>query len=459
MTQPPPAAPSPEPPGAFDTPTRPHATVGDDPDRPALTPARVASLAVLCTLAVVLGVTFYKVVAPFLVPLFLAAVVAVLVRPWFMRLRRRLNRRTRLAAALITTAALLLVLLPAAGAGAAAVSQAVDLSATARRTVRDLEAADRRGDDYRRPLARTARRALSLPAPAGLIDPSAPAPDFAHLTGEDGEELPDVRREQLEEQYFGGDLVGRLVRTLPAEWADLKAALVAGGERLPAASAVPVGFGLAAGFLSSAVELVIALGMFAIGLYYFLCDGPQLLRAARELVPVRDDYQTQLLDRFDTVLRAVVLSTFLAALAQGVLTSLALQLCGFGHFFILAVVATLASLVPLLGAWLVWGPFAVWLFVHGDWISGTLLVAFGLGVIGTLDNVIRTVMLNTDAKLHPLLAFVCVLGGLKVMGLWGVFVGPVVASCLHTLLGIVNSELKSLPTIGGRGGPAADPAA
>ena len=76
------------------------------------------------------------------------------------------------------------------------------------------------------------------------------------------------------------------------------------------------------------------------------------------------------------------------------------------------------------------------------WSAG-LLTAFGLGVVGTLDNVIRTVVLNNDAKLHPLLAFVCVLGGLKVMGLWGVFVGPVVAACLHTLLEIFNSELRA----------------
>ena len=64
-------------------------------------------------------------------------------------------------------------------------------------------------------------------------------------------------------------------------------------------------------------------------------------------------------------------------------------------------------------------------------------------MVGTLDNVIRTWVLNNDAKLHPLLAFVCVLGGLKVMGLWGVFVGPVVAACLHTLLEIFNGELRA----------------
>jgi hypothetical protein len=61
-----------------------------------------------------------------------------------------------------------------------------------------------------------------------------------------------------------------------------------------------------------------------------------------------------------------------------------------------------------------------------------------------LDNVIRTYVLNSDAKLHPLLAFVSVLGGLQSMGLWGVFIGPIIASCLHALVQIFNTELQEL---------------
>ena len=79
------------------------------------------------------------------------------------------------------------------------------------------------------------------------------------------------------------------------------------------------------------------------------------------------------------MLRAVVLSTFLAATAQGLLTAIALQLCGLGHFFLFAAAATLASLVPLAGTWLVWGPCAIWLFAQGHVWSGGLLTAFGAG--------------------------------------------------------------------------------
>jgi hypothetical protein len=75
------------------------------------------------------------------------------------------------------------------------------------------------------------------------------------------------------------------------------------------------------------------------------------------------------------------------------------------------------------------------------------LAIFGVVVIGMMDNFIRTIILKNDAKLHPLLAFVSVLGGLQALGLWGVFIGPTVAACLYALIKIFNVELKSLSEI------------
>jgi predicted PurR-regulated permease PerM len=137
----------------------------------------------------------------------------------------------------------------------------------------------------------------------------------------------------------------------------------------------------------------------------------------------------------------VVTATFLAAIAQGFATSLALQFFGFGHFFLFFTVGTLTSMIPMLGTWIVWGPCAVWLAWQGHWVQAGVLATFGIVVIGMLDNVIRTYILHSDVRLHPLLAFVSVLGGLQALGLWGVFIGPIVASCLHALVQIFNTEL------------------
>jgi hypothetical protein len=86
--------------------------------------------------------------------------------------------------------------------------------------------------------------------------------------------------------------------------------------------------------------------------------------------------------------------------------------------------------------------------IEGNWGAAIFVAAFCLIVVGFLDNVIRTWVLKSDTSLHPLLAFVSVLGGLQVMGLWGVFIGPIVACCLHSLIEIFNTELKAATDLG-----------
>jgi predicted PurR-regulated permease PerM len=181
-----------------------------------------------------------------------------------------------------------------------------------------------------------------------------------------------------------------------------------------------------------------------LALYYFLADGPGLLAAAEALIPIEHAHQRQLAKRFVTTVRAVVFATFLAALGQGLATAIALKIVGFDHFLVLIIVSTFAALIPMAGTWLVWCPCAAWLAYQGHWVSASFLAIVGALVIGMLDNVIRTVVLQNDTKLHPLLAFVSVMGGLQVMGLWGVFIGPIVACCLHALIQIFNEELNEI---------------
>jgi predicted PurR-regulated permease PerM len=182
-----------------------------------------------------------------------------------------------------------------------------------------------------------------------------------------------------------------------------------------------------------------------IALYYFLADGPALVATAEKLIPISIEYQREIRKRFDTVVRAVITATFFSAIGQGLAT--ALMLCfyyGFGNFVILFILATFASMVPLFGTWLVWGPCVIWLLLHGIWLPALVFLIIGVAVIGTMDNVIRTYVLQSDAQLHPLLAFVSVLGGVQVMGLWGVFIAPIVASILHALIVIFNTEISVL---------------
>ena len=352
---------------------------------------RLISLGVLLVLIIFLGITFYQVVAPFLLPLFLAGVVTILCRPLHGRILRRLPDRPRLASGLTTGSVLAIILVPLLVGGLVATLQ---LYSVAREAIGSA--------DWDQQLSRLSRVASDW----GLIELSSNEAETSLK-----QDLADAMRGLADRS------AGIATKTL-GRW------------------------------VGSIVSMAVGVAMFGIALYYFMADGPALLAGTRRLIPVKDDYQQRLLGEFETVVRSVVTATLLAAVVQGGLTAIALWVVGavydlalLRHFFLFFVLATLTSLVPVTGAWLIWAPAAIWLGLDGHTMGAVVLTAFGVGVIGMLDNVIRVHVLQTDTKLHPLLAFVSVLGGVHAMGLWGVFIGPIVACCLHALVGIFNAEL------------------
>jgi len=366
---------------------------------------RLVSLGVLLILIVFLGVTFYQVVAPFILPLFLAGVVTVLCQPLHARFLRRMAGRPRLAAGLTTATVLVIILVPLLLGVLVATLQLYSVSQESIGTAEWNVQLD---------------RINNLAAEWGLVEASAD-PDRSVDGSAVSSDRGGLRRSLSEALRALADRSGGAARTTLGRW------------------------------VGSIIGMVISAAMFGIALYYFLADGPTLLAAAVRLFPFNHDYQKQLLHEFETVVRSVVSATLLASVVQGLLTAAALWIVGASigsdllrHFFLFFILSTLTSLVPITGAWLVWMPVAIWLGFNDHLVGAILLSLFGIAVIGTLDNVIRIHVLHSDTKLHPLLAFVSVLGGVHEMGLWGVFIGPIVACCLHALIGMFNTELGRL---------------
>ncbi|HET6425615.1 MAG TPA: AI-2E family transporter [Planctomycetaceae bacterium] len=374
---------------------------------------RSINLLVLLALLVILGATFYQFVAPFLLPMFLAAVLAIVCRPAYLWLLHRCGaQRPWLAAGLTTAGVVALVLIPALIGTMIAASQLVSFT----RTYLSAEtlASSRLWKEVIEPAIVNANVVVPQDPPP-IIEGTEPAPveltEAAPATTESG--LSAMLRQQVAANAEG---LARMLATTTLQ--------------------------LASSTVGAFVSLTVAVGMLLMAFFFFLQDGPQFITAAEELIPVPLAHQRELCLRFTKVTRAVVLATFLAAFAQGLATALALQVCGFGHFFVFLAVSTISALIPVAGTWIVWVPCAGWLALNGHWGYAIGLSIWGAGVIGVLDNVVRTYVLQSDAELHPLLAFVSVLGALQVMGLWGIFVGPIVASCFSALLQIFNQELR-----------------
>lgn len=378
--------------------------------------ARIVSLSVLSTLIVVLGLTFFRVLAPFVMPLFLAGVTAILIQPLFQKLVRRCHGRVSLAAGIMTSGLMGAILVPATIAILLASLELYTLS----HTVGNEDFLRKAGDSVRVKSDDLIIRSVTF------------ANGF----------LPEHRRTDPAKAI---ELVRDRLRDSINELGDRSLGMLTSSDSLGVlGTTVGTTVDIIGKLLSTTVSVMLGLTIFMVALYYFLAEGPELIVATEALIPVHREYQRTLLDAFSKSVRSVVLATFAAAIAQGVATTLALQLCGFGNLFALLLLSTIFSLIPLAGAWIVWGPFAIGLFASGHWVQATVLTLYGVVIVGMLDNVVRAYVLNSDTKLHPLLAFVSVLGGIQALGLWGVFIGPIVASCLYALVTIFNTELFAL---------------
>jgi predicted PurR-regulated permease PerM len=211
------------------------------------------------------------------------------------------------------------------------------------------------------------------------------------------------------------------------------------GARL-ASFAGPVALG-AGGFLA---EFLIGLIVMIISLYYFLADGPEMVKAVMKLSPLDNRYEEQLLQEFGNISRAVVLATLLSALAQGALAGFGFFVAGLESVFFLMVLTTLLAMIPFVGAGAVWIPSSLWLILGEDrYWAGILLALYGALVISMVDNLIKPMVLHGRSNLHPLLALLSVLGGVKALGPIGIFVGPMVLAFLQTLLNMLSHELTA----------------
>ncbi len=191
--------------------------------------------------------------------------------------------------------------------------------------------------------------------------------------------------------------------------------------------------------------LLLGLFVMVVSMFYFLLDGATLLRTAMRLSPLDDRYEQELLEEFNTVSRAVVLATLLSAVLQGILAGVGYFLAGFDSLFLLTVLTIVFALVPFVGAAAMWVPACLWLaFVDNRlWAAGVFAV-WGVGVISMVDNIVKPWVLQGQAKLHPLLALLSVLGGVQALGPIGILVGPMLVSFLQALLNILQKEIREL---------------
>ena len=171
-------------------------------------------------------------------------------------------------------------------------------------------------------------------------------------------------------------------------------------------------------------------------LFFFLRDRRVLLDALSALSPLTTLETKRLFSRVDDTLHATIYGTLAVAAIQGVLGGLIFWWLGLPGPLLWGVVMALLAIVPVLGAFLVWIPAALFLLLDGSWEKALILALWGALVVGTVDNLLRPVLVGRRLKQHTVLAFLSVVGGLIVFGAAGLILGPVTLTITTALLEI-----------------------
>jgi predicted PurR-regulated permease PerM len=200
--------------------------------------------------------------------------------------------------------------------------------------------------------------------------------------------------------------------------------------------------GSAAGFLLNFFVMLYAM-------FFFLRDGRVILEKIFYYMPLRHEDELRMLDRFVSVTRATVKGTLLIGLIQGSLAGIAFYFVGIDGAAFWGTIMVVLSVVPGIGAALVWVPTVIYLFLNGQPVAGTLLGVWCAAVVGTIDNVLRPTLVGKDAEMPDLLILLGTLGGLFFFGPLGFIVGPIVCGLFLTAWDIYGATFKDiLPPVG-----------
>jgi predicted PurR-regulated permease PerM len=196
------------------------------------------------------------------------------------------------------------------------------------------------------------------------------------------------------------------------------------------------------GFLSGLGGWLLQLAVAIVTLFYLFRDGPVLIAGLRRSIPLEDERIDRLLERARDVTQATVFGNVLVAMVQGTLGGIAFAMVGLPAATLWGTIMGFLALIPLVGPAVVWVPASIILALSGAVGRALVLAGIGALVIGTVDNILRAVFVGGRARVHSLVVFLSVLGGLFVFGAVGVVVGPVlfVLALLVLEMGRLASE-------------------
>ena len=179
-------------------------------------------------------------------------------------------------------------------------------------------------------------------------------------------------------------------------------------------------------------------------LFFLLRDGEQIARRIREPIPLRPEHRRALFNKFTVVIRATVKGNMVVALLQGALGGIIFWLLGIQAPLLWAALMSVLSLLPAVGAAVIWLPVAIYLLAAGQTWRGVVLISYGVLVISLVDNLVRPTLVGKDTKMPDYVVLISTLGGIAVFGINGFVLGPVIAAMFIAVWDIFSASQPTL---------------
>jgi len=187
--------------------------------------------------------------------------------------------------------------------------------------------------------------------------------------------------------------------------------------------------------------------IFLFAVFTFLLNGNKILKRIKQISPLDDHLEDRLFRIFQGFSRGLALGGFVTALLQGVIAGIGYAIAGVEQSFFWGMMTGLFSFVPFVGTAVIWVPLSAMLYFQGSIGFAIFLAIYNMVVTGSVDNLVKPILIGQGSQLHPLLLFISIFGGLASMGFAGILVGPVAASFFLALSEVMTAPetIEQLP--------------
>jgi predicted PurR-regulated permease PerM len=240
-------------------------------------------------------------------------------------------------------------------------------------------------------------------------------------------------RSQIEQNQYAASALQWLEQEM-----DLQGTLEQSADYVPAA---------VSDFLSGSIWILFQLLITFFALFFFFRDRDLFLRGARRLMPLSAKETDAIFSRVEDALYATVFGEILIAILQGVLGGIMFWILGLPAPVLWGFVIGVLGFLPVVGAWMVWVPAAVYLMMQGEWIKGFVLIGWGILALTLLTTLLYPKLVGDRLRLHTLLVFIAIIGGIMAFGTVGIILGPLVLALTVSLIDIWKNRLDDNETL------------